>query len=397
MAVPDKVVPYRYYNVIRNCGDAITADILSGVLGVTGKVVDGSKPHLLGIGSIFFMATPHSHIWGSGVLNPANALPGFDPAKIHALRGALTREHLRSLGHRLPDVPLGDPGVLVDGLMQGFTPQRRYRAAVVPHHSSFHSRKYDAFRGSEEFCLVDMMDDSRLPLEQIAAADVVISQSLHGLIFAEALGKPNLWVSDNASPAWTFKFRDWYSTTEAPQAEPAPLSLTPEEMLRQAARRGLKIDRAALKAAFPHQLAAPGPEAGQDAMALRALSPLQIFVEEALSAQPPEPLIRRLRALRALAFRDVPEPTYLAVLGLGAGRPPSRAELLAAQRHLDLLRESDFVWFLPPGAEAGEIPPGLSRAKATLGESSLPAGSVLLRPNGAFSAASKFSYFRPAA
>ncbi|WP_424606614.1 polysaccharide pyruvyl transferase family protein, partial [Acinetobacter baumannii] len=80
--------------------------------------------------------------------------------------------------------------------------------------TGYHSAKWDLARNSDEFCVIDMMDDSLAPLQRISEAEVVLSQSLHGLIFAAALGKPYLWISGHSSEVWNWKFLDWFSTCE---------------------------------------------------------------------------------------------------------------------------------------------------------------------------------------
>ena len=213
-------IPYFYWNNIRNCGDALNAYILRDVVGVDGVPRARAGAHLMGIGSILNRANRHSLVWGSGVLRPNMPMRLLAPRQIRALRGTRTRDHLRSLGIAVPDVPLGDPGILSARLLDGTARTRRYRAGVVPHHASWGMPFFDALRGRDDVCVVDMMDDSLLPLEQIAQSDVVLSQSLHGLIFAEAMGTPNLWISRTAIPDWTFKFHDWFSTMDEPQDSP---------------------------------------------------------------------------------------------------------------------------------------------------------------------------------
>ncbi|HWX50119.1 MAG TPA: polysaccharide pyruvyl transferase family protein [Roseomonas sp.] len=399
MTLSRQIIPYRYYNTIRNCGDAITAHILRKVFDVDGVVADGSKPHLLAVGSIFFMATESSHIWGSGVINPTVGIPPVDPNKIHAVRGTRTRDYLHERGFKLADVPMGDAGILANQLVRDFSPPRRFKAAIVPHHASLKTEKFDRFRRDDDFCFVDMLDDSLTPLELIAASDVVISQSLHGIIFAEALGKPNLWVSDINNPVWNFKFEDWYSTTWDPQKQPAPLTLAPDEMIRRADLRGIKVKAAALKAAFPRELIRDAEVSIEDFDVLRSLSPLAIYTDDAISNLDSEgnlrahDVIQKLTKMRRSIFRNASEPTYLAVLWTNAYRLPSRADLLASQRFLDNHREYDFIWL--PGSPAPDLPPGFSAAQGNFGETALTAGSIMLRPSAQISGKSMFAFYRP--
>ncbi|WP_219925009.1 hypothetical protein, partial [Halomonas sp. ND22Bw] len=68
-------VPYRMYNKILNLGDAINPYIIEKVSGLPSKYSPKSRPHVLGIGSIFFDASMQSHIWGSGVINGEKEIP----------------------------------------------------------------------------------------------------------------------------------------------------------------------------------------------------------------------------------------------------------------------------------------------------------------------------------
>ena len=101
----------RYWNAIPNNGDAITSFFVQQIMNSDPVLSEGDVPHVLGVGSIFFMATPNSYIWGSGILDPTAPVPPFDVRKVRGLRGKLTRDLLRRQGFAVPDVPLGDPGV----------------------------------------------------------------------------------------------------------------------------------------------------------------------------------------------------------------------------------------------------------------------------------------------
>jgi hypothetical protein len=242
-------VRYRYWNKLRNCGDAVTAYILRDVLGHEPVMVGPEGPHLLATGSIFFMANEHSVIWGSGILHPSDKQKAVDIANVRAVRGFHTLAALREHHPTMPDVPMGDPGVLVSRLLPQLDSRPRYRAAVVPHHRR--ADRIAAMGLADDVCVVDMRDDTLLPVEQIAQSDVVISQSLHGLVFAAALNKPYVWISETTEDSWTFKFNDWFSTTDNPQATPLDMDGSLEEWLGAAEHRPFKLDTDALIRAFP--------------------------------------------------------------------------------------------------------------------------------------------------
>ncbi|ADO42481.1 polysaccharide pyruvyl transferase family protein [Ketogulonicigenium vulgare] len=379
-------VPFRYYNTIRNSGDAVTSYILQQQLGVSGRVVTSAEPHLLGIGSIFFMANPQSHIWGSGVMSPEAQAPSIDPLKVHALRGKKTLAWLRERGFDIGDVPLGDAGIFVDGLVSDRT--NRYRAAVVPHHSSFYSPKWDKARDNPEMVIVDMMDDSMLPIEQIAQSEVVISASLHGLIYAAAFGKPHVWISGHSSDTWNFKFRDWFSMCENGQDVPVLMDQSFEEMMAMAEIRPHVIDRAALLAAFPRFLAEDTPIDRLSFQTARAHSPVQVYIEPGNGEYSGKDFAHKLRELRSKAFANALEPTYIAFTHVNVAQAPSRALLLAAQRYLDVHRSAGFAWIPGQGAQNGDF----SLSETTFIDADFSNGTIVMRPDGYISGNQKFAY-----
>jgi len=228
--------------------------IVQKVLNATPVQVTSRQPHLLGIGSIFFMANPNSFVWGSGALRPYAEMPQVPPENIRAVRGKLTLKYLQSVRPGIGNLLLGDPGIFADELIAGDLPHpssARYRAAVVPHHLSAEDQIYRKYAQADDIVMVDMRDDGLQPLRAIRDSDVVISQSLHGLVFATALGKPCIWVSHSSEDNWCFKFRDWFSTTENPQDMPFALDRGLEALIKACEPRPSTIDRAALLSAFP--------------------------------------------------------------------------------------------------------------------------------------------------
>jgi hypothetical protein len=249
----------RYWNSIPNNGDAITSFLVRQIMNSDPVLSEGDQPHVLGVGSIFFMATPSSYIWGSGILDPTSPVPPFDVRKVRGLRGKLTRDLLRKNGFEVPDVPLGDPGVLVSRLSQCaewrrgiFHGERRqFRAAIVPHWTTFEFTQFDKYRRSAEIALVDMRDNTLAPLQQICCSEVVLSQSLHGLIYAEALGIPTLWWTDKKSDASVFKYNDWYSNVRNAPRDPVMLDQITDAWFRLAELREIGTDDWEMIANFP--------------------------------------------------------------------------------------------------------------------------------------------------
>jgi pyruvyltransferase len=161
--------------------------------------------HALGIGSILDTATEHSVVFGSGLLCPEKG-ESIRPHRVLAVRGQLTADRLPVAAERL-----GDPAVLVDLLF----PQPRkvkHAVGVIPHFT--HVKQFQSLVNSGAYVIDPAWPPSAV-LAAICRCERIFSQSLHGLIIADAFGVPNAWI-DTIEPlkGGDFKFRDYYSTTD---------------------------------------------------------------------------------------------------------------------------------------------------------------------------------------
>lgn len=249
-------LPIRYWNVVSNAGDQINPYLFEAVAGRTPYFSNRrNQPHVLGVGSILFMATPESHIWGSGVLDPNGDYSQVAPEKVHAVRGQLTRDLLRSKYGLTRDVPLGDPGIFADEIPEiaeyTRTSRVKRRIGIIPHHRMIdHPYIRDIARHADAGVIDPHLDCIDF-IKEVISSEIILSQSLHGLIFAQVFRKPHAWFSHTEDEAWLFKFRDWFSATTAPESEPAMFGTSLEKLLQAVRLPGLAIDRAALRAAMP--------------------------------------------------------------------------------------------------------------------------------------------------
>lgn len=252
-----EVVPFKMWDRINNLGDAFNSNIIQMVGAKPPKRVNAG-PHLLAIGSVLQIANADSQVWGSGMMYPDMKVPEIKDANIHAVRGRLTEALLRDAGVLKRDVPLGDPGYLLkqylDQREPRITPRKGPPVCIIPHHSMAGGAVFKKL-DPEQFKVIDLRTKSLDVFAEMMSAEVVLSQSLHGLIFAEALGKPNAWISTRSDANWCFKFLDWFSTTQDPQLLPVMLSPTapfdPKEALSSARLHGCSIDVGALAGSFP--------------------------------------------------------------------------------------------------------------------------------------------------
>lgn len=281
IAKPDSKIPIRYWFRIKNIGDSINPYVISHASGMDPVYEnDETKEHLLGIGSIMFMANRHSHVWGSGILEPNHAVPNLDTKKIHALRGRLTQDRLSEVLGKKLDVPLGDPGILIPEIPQVrrllTASSNSNRAVLIPHYAMESHPAFLTLARELDANILSARTDSLEFIRAIAEAELVLSQSLHGLIFATAFKKPVVWISQSEDPSWTYKFFDWFSTTSTPAPRPALLGRSGQEMMRHSFLSESLIDIASLKEALPKISTSQTPETSFEAT--REAAPLSIRV-----------------------------------------------------------------------------------------------------------------------
>ena len=201
-----------FYHLGRpNFGDDINPWFMRILHGVDFRWGSTGRPHLLGVGSIADRATARSWVMGSGLLEP---LPrGERPrcGRIVALRGALTAG---MLGVDPPH--LGDPVCLLDRLLER-PAGREGRIGVVPHAVSVEAWRRRLV-GRDDLFLIDPRGEPIRVAKAIATCARVASQSLHGLVVADAYGIPAVWV--DPAPGMVggrFKFDDYFTTCAQPR------------------------------------------------------------------------------------------------------------------------------------------------------------------------------------
>lgn len=330
-AVPnDGPVRIRYFLRIPNVGDRVNPLVIGGLSGTaTRHVPDAELPHLLGIGSLMASAAATSLVWGTGLLHPDAGLGRPRPENIFAVRGPLTAAALRRAGLLVRDVPLGDPGMLAPGLL-GLAAARepRFPLGLVAHYVD---RGHPAVRRLLAMPGVRDLDVRQEPADFLAAmcdCRTIVSSSLHGLIFAEALGLPSLWFQATDDVIGDgFKFHDWFSTTLVPQASPQRFDggERPEELADRAERRGSRVSGRDLAAAFPGARLAEIRDRRPCRVAVRVArhpaTPLPVFV---ISFNRGQTLRRCLAGLRHLSRPTIP------VIHDDGSTDPATLEVLAA-------------------------------------------------------------------
>lgn len=178
------------------------------------------------------------HVWGTGFLfGDDNDLPLCRPNLIvHALRGRLSKDKLSGLLDKpLPeDIPLADPGLLASFFISPNV-EKKHAIGFIPH---FREHGTDEVKrvldAHHDMHFIDITLSPREVIREIQQCETVISSSLHGLVFSDSLGVPNVHARLTELPkGGSFKFRDYYSAfdiTDPALTVEAACVITPKEI-----------------------------------------------------------------------------------------------------------------------------------------------------------------------
>lgn len=199
-----------------NFGDALALPLVRFLTGNDAEHYDRLPifgKRFSGIGSVAFLWTGHTLVWGSGVLDERRTCePGLPGMEFLAVRGPKTRAHLISKGYG--DVPevYGDPGIFAPAMYFPVLDfEKRYDIGIVCHHSDDVKRIAETMvrRRGTTFVFISTADPCDIVMRRISQCRRICSSSLHGIVVAEAMGIPCSWfrASSINDP---FKFYDYF-------------------------------------------------------------------------------------------------------------------------------------------------------------------------------------------
>lgn len=169
-----------------------------------------SKPHILGIGSIAEKMTPHSRVAGSGFIRPLARSEVVRPHSCFSLRGELSAEILGFAPQYY-----GDPMSLINLILPLDGSQKRPVLGIVPHVNELGSAIWNRFRNRDDVVVIDVRKNPVEVVREIASCSHIASQSLHGLVVADAYEIPNAWIEPADSMMGAdFKFNDYFTSVD---------------------------------------------------------------------------------------------------------------------------------------------------------------------------------------
>lgn len=220
-----------YCEGLRNFGDAMNDWFWRELMPEVSWAEDGDL--LLGIGTILDQRVPWARrrvVCGSGVgygLLPAGI--GEDPSwEIHGVRGPLSA---RVLG-LAPEKALTDPAILLADFPE-FRLAERSGVLFSPHWKTLWHGDWTRICQQAGVELLDVAAPSREVVRRIAGAKLVLAESMHAAIIADAFRVP--WVAVAASHEFsTFKWADWALSLELNARAVCLPPSSPSAVLREA-------------------------------------------------------------------------------------------------------------------------------------------------------------------
>lgn len=210
------------YCVEKNAGDMFNVDYISEKYNKKiKKYTFGPKDHYLFCGSILGRSNKYSTIIGAGFISRQQAESPLVFKKIIGVRGKLTAQHLLNKNSKLNFSFLGDPGLLAREIIEprsnSQTNKKEFIIGVIPHFIDYDNVK-KLVRNDSDIRLIDIKNDFKKVCKSILECDVILSSSLHGLIFSDAMNVPNVWITfGNNIIGGRFKFMDYYSVMDNPK------------------------------------------------------------------------------------------------------------------------------------------------------------------------------------
>ncbi|WP_309081942.1 polysaccharide pyruvyl transferase family protein [Zhihengliuella sp.] len=222
-----KLYWWRSRNGGHNLGDELTPILLKELFEIDAELSPMASADIVGAGSVLGWAwslpgaadntmVREIHVVGSGLMKPEPPNVHLDGLKLHSVRGYLSKALLPE--SMTEQTTVGDPGLLVSRVVHE---QRgvRHRLGVIPHVGWIgRSRFAELTAGLPEHTVIDFRTDNLQEiLSQMSQCEVILSQSLHGLILSDALRIPNAWLDlGSLHPGGSFKFYDYFSSVGRP-------------------------------------------------------------------------------------------------------------------------------------------------------------------------------------
>lgn len=229
-----------------NAGDLLNRDLVRHLYNVEPQNVEHGGRRLLLVGSVIHRMEDGDIVTGvgtKGVTVPSPRETG--EVDIRGVRGPITQEALDKAGHDVSRIAFhADPGLLVQELYPMESGQLPVpgRGIFIPHY-----RDRAEYRRLQDIKVIDIDCQPSQLASEIAQAEYVLTSSLHGLIFAHAIGRPVRLIAPIHSEPM-IKYEDYVASVGLVWRKPVDI----ETALRESkpdSPEDITFDRGAVK--FP--------------------------------------------------------------------------------------------------------------------------------------------------
>lgn len=202
----------KCFTKVANAGDAFSAALAASWFGAPPTIADEheqGRRNVLLVGSILHWADRQSIVCGAGFISSDVRLKAA-PQRICLVRGPYTHELLQRQGIEASG-RYADPGVLAPRYFASSEPVRG-RIGLVPHYKDLDAAWTESCR---EKGVHIINPEWSLPayFGALQSCEVILSSSLHGLVFAHAFGRPAVWIElGDRVLGDGFKFLDYYAS-----------------------------------------------------------------------------------------------------------------------------------------------------------------------------------------
>ena len=208
---------------IGNAGDLFNRDLVGYLYNAQLRNTVGEGQRLLLVGSVANAIATGDVVCGIGTKGAAiRPRKSIGDVLVRGVRGPLTHAALSDAGYDVSDVRFHlDPGLLADSVYAeqvSSVQSERGRVVFIPHY-----RERWRFRSSRSLKVVSIDCEPRDLAIEILRAEHVYASSLHGIVFAHALGRPCTLVAP-ATEEPEVKYRDYFASLSLGWRRPESLA-----------------------------------------------------------------------------------------------------------------------------------------------------------------------------
>lgn len=200
-----------------NFGDIVTTDIIKSIFGYNVVFSEIYQCQMIGAGSIIYALDDYAdtnivNVWGSGYIdNKRHPILGNN-FRFWCVRGQLSQKRINKENYSKDSLALGDPGILANLIYQYKKNNKSDKIGFIPHHSNIRSRLTNKIKKDGRFMVINPLDSPENIAKQIVSCKMILSASLHGLIFSDSFKVPNFRVPIiKKIEGGDYKFKDYYS------------------------------------------------------------------------------------------------------------------------------------------------------------------------------------------